>query len=198
MSRMHTMRRGKGLMLMCEPPKKEEKGILALLKRFWKFCTRTVRSLARPLIFLAGYAALFAGIFKEYNIIRTVTYNTSLLFMHAPDDLSSSDHAPKDALISLVSHKFEESKYSESLNTLFTPVSWYNLEVLSVLLLIVIGYFLIRWTAPLRYARIPWAGLLFFPNPDSIRERYLWWSLRWAGYLLVGYMLAQLVYLLTY
>ena len=196
---MQTMRGGKGLM-MCEqfPVEKKEKGILALLKRFWKFCTRTVRRLVRPLIFLAGYASLFAGIFKEYNIIRTVTYNTSLLFLHAPDDLSSPDHAPKDALISLVSHKFEESKYSESLNTLFTPVSWYNLEVLQVLLLIVIGYFLIRWTAPLRYARIPWAGLLFFPNPDSIRERYLWWSLRWAGYLLVGYMLAQLVYLLTY
>lgn len=196
---MQTMRRGKGLM-MCEqfPVEKKEKGIMALLKRFWKFCTRTIRRLVRPLIFLAGYAALFAGIFKEYNIIRTVTYNTSLLFMHAPDDLSSSDHAPKDALISLVSHKFGESKYSESLNTLFTPVSLFNLEVLSVLLLIVLGYFLIRWTAPLRYARIPWAGLLFFPNPDSIRERYLWWSLRWAGYLLVGYMLAQLVYLLTY
>lgn len=198
MSEMHTMRRGKGLMLMCEPPKKKEKGIKALLKRFWKFCTRTVRRLARPVIFLAGYAALFLGIFKEYDVIRTVTYNTSLLFMHAPEDLSSPDHAPKDALISLVSHKFEESKYSESLNTLFTPVSWYNREVLQVLLLIVLGYFLIRWTAPLRYARIPWAGRFFIPNPDSIRERYLWWSLRWAGYLLVGYMLAQLVYLLTY
>ena len=196
---MQAMRAGKGIM-MCEqfPVEKKEKGILALLKRFWKFCTRTVRSLARPLIFLAGYAALFLGIFKEYDVIRTVTYNTSLLFLHAPDDLTSPDHAPKDALISLVSHKFGESKYSESLNTLFTPVSWYNREVLSVLLLIVIGYFLISWTAPLRYARIPWAGRFFIPNPDSIRERYLWWSFRWAGYLLVGYMLAQLVYLLSY
>lgn len=193
---MQVLRAGKGLM-MCEqfPVVKKEKGILARLKRS---CMRTVRRLVRPLLFLAGYGSLFAGIFKEYNIIRTVTYNTSLLFLHAPDYLSSSDHAPKDALISLVSHKFGESKYSESLNTLFTPVSLFNLEVLSVLLLTVIGYFLIRWTAPLRYARIPWAGMLFFPNPDSIRERYLWWPLRWAGYLLVGYMLAQLVYLLTY
>ena len=195
---MQGMRGGKGLMMCEQFPEKKEKGILALLKRFWKFCTRTVRRIVRPLIFLAGYAALFAGIFKEYNIIRTVTYNTSLLFMHAPEDLSSPDHAPKDALISLVSHKFGESKYSESLNTLFTPVSLFNLEVLQVLLLIVLGYFLIRWTAPLRYARIPWAGRFFIPNPDSIRERYLWWSLRWAGYLLVGYMLAHLVYLLTY
>ena len=194
---MQGTREGKGLTTIMTPME-TKKGILALLKRLWKFCTRTVRSLVRPLIFLAGYGSLFAGIFKEYNIIRTVTYNTSLLFLHAPDDLASPDHAPKDALISLVSHKFGESKYSESLNTLFTPVSWYNREVLLVILLIVIGYFLIRWTAPLRYARIPWAGLLFIPKPDSIRERYLWWSLRWAGYLLVGYMLAQMVYLLTY
>lgn len=191
------MRTGKGIM-SCETPVKPKKGIRAFFWKFGVFCKRLALRLARPLIFLAGYASLFVGIFKEYNIIRTVAYNTTLLFMQAPDDLSSPDHAPKDALISLVSHKFGESKYSESLNTLFTPVVWYDREVMQVLVFLVIGYFLIRWTAPLRYSRLPLVGKHFIPNLYGVRERYLWWSLRWAGYLLIGYMLAQLVYLLTY
>lgn len=172
--------------------------ILTPFKKLGSFCKRFALRIARPLLFLLGYVVLFIGVFKEYHVIRVVTHNTALLFTQAPTDLTSPNLAPKGALVSLVSRNFGESKYSESLNTLFTPVSLFNREILWVIALAALGYFLIHWTSPLRYARLPLVGKHFTLNLDSTRERYWWWACRWAGYLLIGYMLAQLVYLLTY